>query len=249
MDKKETLNPATLKGVGVLIDPDKFSDSSLEKTLDIVHKSKTDFILVGGSLSMVSIDILIDKIKDQSDVPVVLFPGNLLQINYKSDIIFFLSLISGRNPEFLIGNHIIAAPLLKDHRHKIVPVGYILINCGSRTSVEYMSQTNAIPCEKTEIVVATALAGEMLGLRMIYLEAGSGSVHHVPLEVIRAVKQNVTIPVITGGGIRSEKEAELIFEAGADMIVLGNGCEKDPDLLSRVCSVRDKFRKPKDKIV
>ncbi|HLN21448.1 MAG TPA: geranylgeranylglyceryl/heptaprenylglyceryl phosphate synthase [Bacteroidales bacterium] len=246
MDKKETLKPRLVRGVGVLLDPDKFTDSSLKTILQSAHESKTDYILVGGSLSSVGIDILIDRIKEQSQIPVILFPGNLLQINVKADIILFLSLISGRNPEFLIGNHVIAAPFLKDHRRKIVPVGYILVNCGTKTSVEYMSHTDAIPCDKTEIVVATALAGEMLGLKMIYLEAGSGSTHHIPLDVISAVRQNVSIPIIAGGGIRNEEEAEAIFKAGADMIVLGNGCEKDPGLLARVCAVRDKLATKND---
>ena len=154
-----------------------------------------------------------------------------------------LSLISGRNPELLIGNHVIAAPHLKDVRDKLVPVGYILISCGPRTSVEYISQTEAIPSDKTEIAVATALAGEMLGLKMIYLEAGSGAANHVPLEMIRSVHDNISIPLAVGGGIRTAGEVKDIFAAGADLIILGNGCEKNPALLSEACRIRDEFRK------
>ncbi len=231
------------KSVGLLLDPDKASGDSLRKLLGVASESHTDYILAGGSLSSNSIDVLISEVKKQCSVPVVLFPGNLLQLNLKADIIMFLSLISGRNPEYLIGNHVIAASYLKNSREKIVPVGYILINCGSRTSVEYISQTEAIPSDKTDIVVATAIAGEMLGLRLIYLEAGSGAAHHIPVPVIRAVKQNITVPVIVGGGIRTNKEAGDVFNAGADMIVLGNACEENPELLREACLIRDKFRR------
>ena len=153
-----------------------------------------------------------------------------------------LSLISGRNPELLIGNHVIAAPYLRTVREKLISVGYILISCGTKTSVEYISQTEAIPSDKPEIVVATALAGEMLGLGMIYLEAGSGASNPIPANIVRAVRENVSIPIAVGGGISNKKEVEEIFKAGADIIILGNGCEKNPDLLSDACSVRDKHR-------
>jgi putative glycerol-1-phosphate prenyltransferase len=142
----------------------------------------------------------------------------------------------------LIGNHVIAAPFLKDVRDKLVSVGYILISCGSRTSVEYISQTEAIPSDKHDIVVATAMAGEMLGLGMIYLEAGSGALHPVPADLIKEVRSNISVPLAVGGGIRDKKEVESIFSAGADLIILGNGCEKNPELLEEACRVRDKFK-------
>lgn len=246
MDQKEVMITEgfpTKKSIGLLLDPDKAYGNSLRNILEIATESKTDYILAGGSLSSRKIDILITDIKSQSQVPVVLFPGNLLQLSPGADIILLLSLISGRNPEYLIGNHVIAAPYLKDHKEKIVPTGYILINCGRRTSVEYISQTEAIPSEKTDIAVATALAGEMLGLKMIYLEAGSGASHHVPAEMITAVRQSTSLPLAVGGGIRAGAEVEKIFSAGADLIILGNGCEKNPDLLRSACSIRDQFRK------
>jgi geranylgeranylglyceryl phosphate synthase family protein len=154
-----------------------------------------------------------------------------------------LSLISGRNPELLIGNHVIAAPYLKDIREKLVSVGYILVGCGSKTSVEYISQTEAIPADKPDIVTATAIAGEMLGLSMIYLEAGSGASGPVPGQVIRSVRENLSVPLAVGGGIRNKEEIQEIFTAGANLIILGNGCEKNPDLLAEACKVRDYFRK------
>jgi putative glycerol-1-phosphate prenyltransferase len=230
------------KNIGLLLDPDKASDDSLASMLAIAAECKADMILAGGSLSSGDIGTLIFKIRERTRIPVVLFPGNLLQLDRNADAIMFLSLISGRNPELLIGNHVIAAPYLKDVKEKIIPIGYILIGCGNRTSVEYMSQTESIPKEKPDIAVATALAGEMLGLKMIYLEAGSGSDHHVPIPVIKAVRQNISVPLIVGGGIRNENEIEEIFKAGADLIILGNSCEENPGLLKRACEIRDKFR-------
>jgi len=230
------------KSIALLLDPDKAKGDSLRNILSIAKKSNTDYILAGGSLTFNSIDNLIDNIRELCSIPVILFPGNLLQLTHNADIIMLLSLISGRNPELLIGNHVIAAPHLKDVKEKLISVGYILISCGSKTSVEYISQTEAIPSDKPEIVVATALAGEMLGLRMIYLEAGSGASSYVPISIIKAVRENISIPLAVGGGIKNKKEVEDIFNAGANLIILGNGCEKKPDLLTEACLVRDKLR-------
>ena len=231
------------KSIALLLDPDKARGQVLQDILKTANESKTDYIFAGGSLTFTGIDNLLDEIRKLSSIPVVLFPGNLLQLTLKADIILLLSLISGRNPELLIGNHIIAAPHLKNVREKLVSVGYILISCGNKTSVEYISQTEAIPCDKPEIAIATALAGEMLGLQMIYLEAGSGAVNPVPLNLIKAVRQNISIPLAVGGGIKNKDEIENIFNAGADLIILGNSCEKNPELLIEACSIRDKFRK------
>jgi putative glycerol-1-phosphate prenyltransferase len=230
--------------IGLLLDPDKSRGESLRNILSIAEDCHTDFILTGGSLTFNSIDDLIGEVRKYTSIPVVLFPGNLLQLSHKADIIMLLSLISGRNPELLIGNHIIAAPYLKTVKEKLISVGYILINCGSMTSVEYISQTDAIPSDKPEIAVATALAGEMLGLGMIYLEAGSGAAKPVPANIVKAVRENVSIPIAVGGGIRNKKDIEEIFNAGADTIILGNGCEKNPDLLRDACRVRDKLKLP-----
>ena len=227
------------KSVALLLDPDKATGSSLENLLKIAEECRTDYILAGGSITFNSVENLIDSVRMMTSIPVVLFPGNLLQLTHKADAILLLSLISGRNPELLIGNHVIAAPYLKDVKEKLISVGYILVNCGNKTSVEYISQTEAIPCDKPEIVMATALAGEMLGMKMIYLEAGSGAPSPVPVSVIRSVRDNITIPVAVGGGIRTEDEVEEIFCAGADMIILGNGCEEKPGLLREACKIRD----------
>jgi phosphoglycerol geranylgeranyltransferase len=231
------------KSIALLLDPDKAKGDSLHNILKIAEDSNTDYILAGGSLTFNSIDYLIDSVRKLCSKPVILFPGNLLQLTYKADIVLLLSLISGRNPELLIGNHVIAAPYLKNIKEKIVSVGYILINCGTKTSVEYISQTEAIPFDKPEIAVATAIAGEMLGLRMIYLEAGSGAKSPVPVSTIKAVKESVSIPVAVGGGIKTPKEVKEIYDAGANLIILGNGCEENPGLLEDACKIRDEFRK------
>jgi len=164
-------------------------------------------------------------------------------LSRKADAILLLSLISGRNPELLIGNHVIAAPYLKNRREKLIPVGYILIGTGKKTSVEYISQTEAIPSDKTDIVVATALAGEMLGLRIIYLEAGSGAREPVPPDIISEVRKNINIPVAVGGGLRTLSEVSNCFYAGANLVILGNSCEANPEFLREACKIRDQIRK------
>jgi phosphoglycerol geranylgeranyltransferase len=231
------------KSIALLIDPDKTQQEGLVNILKIASECGTDYIFAGGSITFNSIDILISGIKELCNIPVVLFPGNLLQLNRNADLILLLSLISGRNPELLIGNHVIAAPYLRSIREKLISVGYILVGCGRKTSVEYISQTEAIPSDKTDLVVATALAGEMLGLNMIYLEAGSGAITPVPHNIISEVRKNITIPLAVGGGIKSREDILLAFKNGANLIILGNGCENDPALLAEACAIRDEFRK------
>jgi len=230
------------KSVALLLDPDKSGSEALENILKVASDYNTDFIFAGGSLAFNSIDTLIDAIKLYCEIPIVLFPGNLLQLSHKADAILLLSLISGRNPELLIGNHVIAAPYLRDIREKLISVGYILVGCGKKTSVEYISQTEAIPSDKPDIVVATALAGEMLGFDMIYLEAGSGAADPVPQEIIREVRKNVTIPIAVGGGLKSSENISDAYNSGANLVILGNSCEKDPGLLADACKIRDNLR-------
>ncbi|HVN58549.1 MAG TPA: geranylgeranylglyceryl/heptaprenylglyceryl phosphate synthase [Bacteroidales bacterium] len=231
------------KSLALLIDPDKAPDSSLENLLSLAEENQIDYIFTGGSITFNGIDQLIFRIKNRTSLPVVLFPGNLLQLSRQADRILLLSLISGRNPELLIGNHVLAAPFLKDLKEKVTSVGYILINCGGRTSVEYMSQTESIPCDKPEIAVATAIAGELLGMQMIYLEGGSGTGKPVPRETISEVIKNVSIPVAVGGGLRNAADIRTAFESGASLVILGNSCEENPLLLREAASIRDSFRK------
>jgi putative glycerol-1-phosphate prenyltransferase len=231
------------KSIALLLDPDKADSKFLKDILRIASCNNADYILAGGSLTFKSIDNLIRSIKELCSIPVILFPGNLLQLSFEADAILLLSLISGRNPELLIGNHVLAAPFLKDIKERLISVGYILIGDGMKTSVEYMSQTDPIPSDKPEIIVATALAGEMLGLNMIYLEAGSGAKMPVNASVISSVRDSISIPIAVGGGLRDKKEIEETFMAGANLVVLGNGCEKNPDLLADACKIRDSLRK------
>lgn len=231
------------KMVAQLLDPDKFSEESLSVSARYASEAGLDMFLAGGSLTGTPVNLLIDSLKRVSSVPVVLFPGNLIQLTASADAVFLLSLISGRNPELLIGNHVIAAPFLKDARERIIPVGYILVGCGGHTSVEYMSQTTPIPYDKNDIAVATALAGEMLGMKAIYLEGGSGAQKPVSSAMIRAVRDEITIPLITGGGLGTPGMIEDAFSAGADMVVIGNGGEKNPSLVAEACRIRDNFNR------
>ena len=231
------------KMVAQLVDPDKFSEESLSLTAMHANEAKVDLFLAGGSLTNTPVGYLIEKIRQVSGIPVVLFPGNLIQLTASADAIFFLSLISGRNAELLIGNHVVAAPFLKNVRDIVIPIGYILVDCGNRTSVEYMSQTTPIPYDKTDIAVATALAGEMLGMKAIYLEGGSGARSPVSPAMIRAVREEITVPLITGGGLNSPEKIDEAFSSGADMVVIGNGCEKNPLLIVEACRIRDGYNR------
>lgn len=227
------------KQVALLVDPDKHEEGLLQKTLQVANRFGIDFILIGGSLVSSPVEPVIDLIKRNSSIPVLLFPGSLLQLSDHADGILLLSLVSGRNPDFLIGNHIIAAPLLRKSKLEIISTAYILVESGITTSVEYMSYTKPIPADKPDIVIATALASEMLGYKLIYLEAGSGAKSRVPDAVIKGVKQQVTVPLIVGGGIRSKEDAEDIYAAGADILVVGNAIEKNPELLGEIASLRE----------
>jgi phosphoglycerol geranylgeranyltransferase len=224
------------KSFAVLIDPDKIENNSiLLKTINMSVENKVDYFFIGGSLITVNQSTqIISLIKENSNIPVVLFPGSTMQLDFSADAMLFLSLISGRNPELLIGQHVVAAPILKKSNLEILPTGYILVNCGNETSVSYISNTTPIPYDKENIAVCTAMAGEMLGLKMIYMDGGSGARNPISAKMISAVRKSIDIPIIVGGGIRSADQAMKALEAGADMIVIGNGIEKNPNLLIEV---------------
>lgn len=226
----------------MLIDPDKHDKTSLSAVMALVKQYPPDFILTGGSLVSKSVNQLIQTIKLETNVPVFLFPGNLLQLCDQADGILLLSLISGRNPEYLIGNHVLAAPFLKTTGMEIIPTGYILVETGTKTAVEYISNTTAIPAGKTDIVVSTAMAGEMLGLKVIYLEGGSGADKPVNKTLIEEVKKHINIPLIVGGGIRTANQARDAYDAGADILVLGNVLEENPELIKDFLEIRDQFQ-------
>lgn len=221
----------------LLIDPENYSQRDLERTIQVAHKTKVDLIFIGGSLVSNTLDAPIEIIKNLTNIPILLFPGSLVQISGKADGILLMSLISGRNTEYLIGNHVIAAPIIKKLSLEVISTGYILVGSGQGSAVEYMSQTNPIPPDKKEIVVATAMAGEMLGQKMIYLEGGSGVRKHIPEETIRAVCGNISVPLIVGGGIQNENDARKVLNAGADIIVVGNAIEKNTELIEEISLV------------
>jgi len=216
------------KGAGflVLIDPDKFNREKIDDFIVACEKGKVDAFLVGGSL--LGDDYLgemISEVKKRTEIPVILFPGGTNQVSPNADAILYLSLISGRNPDFLIGKHVISAPLIKRHNLEAISTGYMLVESGKTTTAEYMSNTKPIPFRKYDIAVATALAGEFLGMKLLYLEAGSGAEYPIPAEMVKAVSENVTVPLIVGGGLRLPKSARNRVEAGASFIVVGNHFE------------------------
>ncbi len=230
------INKQGAKGIAILIDPDKVeSDSQLVKLVNICVENNVDYFLVGGSLITTNnIGQIIAKIKEYSHIPVILFPGSNMYLDFSADGIFFLSLISGRNPELLIGQHVVAAPIIKRSGMEVLSVGYMLIGNGNETTVSYMSNTMPIPPAKSSVAASTAMAGEMLGLKLIYLEAGSGAAQPVPEKLIKIVRKSVDIPIIVGGGLNTTEKAMRALHAGADLIVLGNGVEKSPELVIEV---------------
>lgn len=224
------------KSIAVLVDPDKVGDpAKLLHLINLANENCIDFFFVGGSLvTTTNLSEVVRKIKENVSLPVILFPGNTMQIEPNADAILFLSLISGRNPELLIGQHVIAAPILKNTRLEIIPTGYLLINSGKITSVAYISNTIPLPDDKYSLAASTALAGEMLGQQLIYLDAGSGAEKEISPRMIGAVRKAVSVPLIVGGGINTSQKAISAIEAGADVIVIGNALEKNPDFLTEV---------------
>ncbi len=226
------------KQLAVLIDPDKYTSKSLIDISTVAGKAMVSYFLIGGSLlENDNLDNTIRVIKDNCDIPVIIFPGDVLQINGRADAILLLSLISGRNPELLIGKHVVAAPYLKKSGLEILPTGYMLIESGRPTTASYMSNSFPIPNNKDGIAVSTALAGEMLGLKLIYMDGGSGALTPIPLSMIEKVKSEISVPLIIGGGIRTPKEAGERFKAGADIIVVGNAIENENSLIGRLAEV------------
>jgi putative glycerol-1-phosphate prenyltransferase len=231
------------KALAVLIDPDDVvEESALIQCLNRCIENAVDYIFVGGSLvNSNDIHEVVGFIKSYTQIPCVLFPGNAIQIAPEADAILFLSLISGRNPELLIGQHVVAAPVLKRSNLEIIPTGYMLVNSGKATSASYMSNSQPLPNDKPGLAASTALAGEMLGMKLMYLDAGSGADEPIDQKIIRAVRNNVSVPVIVGGGLNSRQKIKRAFEAGADLVVIGNGVQKNLDLMTEACEVVQMF--------
>ncbi|MCH4551848.1 phosphoglycerol geranylgeranyltransferase [Aestuariibaculum lutulentum] len=216
------------KLLAILIDPDKFAVESVPEFITKVNASVATHIFVGGStVEDDATHILVEAIKTYTSLPVVLFPGDVTQITPKADALLFLSLISGRNADYLIGKHVASVSRLRGTNLEVIPTGYLLIENGKETAVQRVTGTNPIPRIQIENIVDTAKAGELLGMKLIYLEAGSGAVHPITSEIITSVKTELNIPLIVGGGIRSKEQLQLAYNSGADMVVIGTAFEQD----------------------
>lgn len=233
------------KGLAWLLDPDDFWEEHQKIALsNAISNFQVDFIFIGGSLiHQNNIEELILIIKNSSPhIPIVLFPGNAAQFSDKADALLFLSLISGRNPELLIGQHVQVAPLIHKSNVEILPTGYMLVDGDQRTSVHYISQTIPLPNHLPDLSVATALAGHYLGLQYFYLDAGSGAATPVSSEIIKAIKKELNSPLLVGGGLNSLDKIRAAYQAGADVVVIGNGAQKDNKLIIEVAAYLEKER-------
>ena len=236
------LHQTNKKGFAVLIDPDKINFQNLELLIHKSVKNHVTYFFIGGSLITENLTSQIVKcIKKLSNIPIVLFPGNISHINLSADAILYLSLVSGRNPDFLIGQHVISAPILRKSALEILPTGYILIDGGKQTTVSYISNTTPIPNIEHDVAICTAMAAEMLGMKLIFMDAGSGAMNEIPSEMIRAVRENIELPILVGGGINNIEKVKNALEAGADIIVVGHGIENDINLIDAIGGVVQYF--------
>jgi putative glycerol-1-phosphate prenyltransferase len=225
------------KSFAVLVDPDKVNDSNLEQLIDLAVAAKVDYFLVGGSLVISNyLDECVQLIKRSCAIPVILFPGSPNQVSKYADALLYLSLISGRNADMLIGQHVISAPVVKQSGLEILSTGYMVVDGGAPTTVSYISNATPLPADKNEIAMCTAMAGEMLGMKLIYMDAGSGAKRAISQDMIAKVASVIEVPLIIGGGIIEPEKAYLNCKAGADVIVVGNAIEKDPNLIKEMAA-------------
>ena len=223
------------KSFAVLIDPDKVTASEVGHLVSLAVRARVDYLLVGGSLVISNhLDDVVSQIKSSCAIPVVLFPGSPSQISKYADALLYLSLISGRNAELLIGQHVISAPAVRQSGLEIISTGYMVVDGGAPTTVSYISNAAPIPADKNEIAMCTAMAGEMLGMKLIYMDAGSGAKRAISEGMIEKVAPVIEAPLMIGGGIADPEKAYRNCKAGADLIVVGNAIEKDPSLISEM---------------
>lgn len=225
------------KSFAVLVDPDKVSLPQVDELIGLAADAQADFFFVGGSLVLTdNLDEYILYIKKNCNIPVVLFPGNPSQLSRHADALLYLSLISGRNADLLIGQHVISAPAVKQSGLEVISTGYMVVDGGAPTTVSYISNATPIPADKEDIALCTAMAGEMLGKKVIYMDAGSGAKIPITESMIKRVAENITVPLIVGGGIREPEKAYLNGKAGADVIVVGNAIEKEVALVKEIAA-------------
>ncbi len=219
-------------GFAVLADPDKISPLQMEHLAKLCNDASVDYLLMGGSLVIAQqLDACIQRFKAESDIPVILFPGSPAQVTPYADALLYLSLISGRNPELLIGQHVISAPLVKASGLEVLSTGYMVVDGGRPTTVSYISGSAPLPADKPDIALCTAWAGELLGQHLLYLDAGSGARYAVSQEMISKIASHTGIPLFVGGGIRTAEAAARAANAGATIVVVGNAIEQDPLLI------------------
>ncbi|HTE26394.1 phosphoglycerol geranylgeranyltransferase [Flavitalea sp.] len=223
------------KSFAVLIDPDKVDEALIEELVTLSVEAKVDYLFIGGSLVISNqLDEVVKQVKNTCDIPTILFPGSPSQISSYADALLYLSVISGRNPELLIGQHVISAPFVRQSGLEIMSTGYMVIDGGAPTTVSYISNTIPIPADKNEIAMCTAMAGEMLGMKLIYMDAGSGARRPITESMIAKVSGVIEAPLVVGGGITDPEKAYLNCRAGADVIVIGNAIEKDASLIKEM---------------
>ncbi|WP_111598331.1 geranylgeranylglyceryl/heptaprenylglyceryl phosphate synthase [Chitinophaga skermanii] len=224
-----------IKSFAVLIDPDKVTPTEIADLTAKCTAAKVDYIFLGGSLVITDhLDECVQQIKATCEIPVILFPGSPSQVSKYADALFYLSLISGRNPELLIGQHVVSAANVKKSGLEVISTGYMVIDGGAPTTVSYISNATPIPADKDDIAMCTAMAGDMLGMKVIYMDAGSGARKPITESMIKRVSSQVEAPIIVGGGIRDAEKAYLNCKAGADIIVVGNAIEKNPNLIKEI---------------
>jgi phosphoglycerol geranylgeranyltransferase len=233
LEKKKTGK----KSFAVLIDPDKSKPDMLDELIALSLDARVDYFFVGGSLVVSdNLEACIQQIRSACSVPILLFPGSPSQISREAHALLYLSLISGRNADLLIGQHVVSASFIKKSGLEIISTGYMVIDGGASTTVSYISNATPIPADKPEIAMCTAIAGELLGMKLIYMDAGSGAKKAITEEMISAVSENIEVPLIVGGGIREAEKAYRNCKAGADVIVIGNAIEKDPSLIREMAA-------------
>ena len=225
------------KGFAVLVDPDNIDIVQIKEIATICNEVHVDYLFVGGSLMLSNhLNDCIKIFKSLSSIPVILFPGSPSQVSKEADALFYLSLISGRNPELLIGAHVVSAPMIKASGLEIISTGYMIVDGGAPTTVSYMSNSLPIPNDKDDIAVCTAIAGEFLGKHILYMDAGSGAKNPITEKMIQKVSSQISIPLIVGGGISTKEKAIANCKAGADIIVVGNAIEKDIHLIKELAN-------------
>lgn len=223
------------KLLAVLIDPDKMKAEDLSGFMLNVNKSVVTHIFVGGSTVKKNVtEALVTEIRRYTDLPIIIFPGDVNQITEKADALLFLSLISGRNPDYLITKHVAAVSKLRQTNLEVIPTGYILVENGKETSVQIVTTTLPMGRNNIQAIVDTAKAGELLGMKLIYLEAGSGALHPINEEIILKVKQDLNIPLIVGGGIKNKEQLDNAYQAGADLVVIGTAFEEDESFFNEL---------------